>query len=215
MEHRKVIQFSVGRSGSTMIWQILKLLFRDVSKAHDKEMREVYSNSEEPLVITCRDPRDVTISLIRVQHFVNNNEGICDKINKKVLSRFATEVKKRESRLDYWCKNYTGPKLMLQYEKFYNNYDFIFSKLESFFSIKITSKTKERIIEQTSVSKNITRQEKLATFSDHCSISHIHGNHINYPDPGSHKLLLGLEDQKFLNHFLEQEIRSWERRGRD
>ena len=50
-------------------------------------------------------------------------------------------------------KEYTGPILVLQYEQFWNDYDYIFEKFEEFFDITISEETKTEI-------KNTIKQER-------------------------------------------------------
>jgi hypothetical protein len=80
--------------------------------------------------------------------------------------------------------------LVLQYEQFWNDYDYIFSEFEKFFDIIISEETKTEIKNTTSRDSNRVAQEKLKGFRQ-TSSTQIHGGHIFLAEPGYSNKVLG------------------------
>ena len=85
---------------------------------------------------------------------------------------------------------YKGPILTLQYEQFWNDYDYIFNQFEAFFNITISEETKLQIKSATSRDNNITNQTKMQGFKRKDQ-NHIHGGHIFLSEPGYSNKILG------------------------
>jgi len=88
-------------------------------------------------------------------------------------------------------KEYSGPVLVLQYEQFWNDYDYIFSNFEDFFNITLTEETKTEIKNATNRSVTKSRQETLKGVDAHDIETHIHGGHVFLAEPGYSKKVLG------------------------
>ena len=85
---------------------------------------------------------------------------------------------------------YKGPILVLQYEKFWNNYDYIFCEFERFLKITLSTEVKNRIRNTTNRKTNMLIQNQMKSTYDHDEKTHIHGNHISFANPGySEKIL--------------------------
>jgi|ETNvirnome_6_100_1030635.scaffolds.fasta_scaffold04441_6 hypothetical protein len=216
MDDSRIIQFSTGRSGSTMVWQVLKELFPNrVIKCHEKELSDIYEecrgNLKCPVVATQRDPRDVLISIIKIRHFINDVERIKTDLDRSVLLQYIGELKYKEALLRHYTSPHVpNPLLLLRYEDFYNDYDHLFDTLETFFAIKIDLPTRRRLEESTSIRANMDRQKKFNTFAEVDPESNIHGDHITFPDPGSHRLVLSENDCLWLEQQLVNEISYWD-----
>lgn len=196
MINKTVIIFSAGRTGSTLIFQVLKSLFSEVIKAHDLQMKNGLFDSGLDCIVTTRDCVDSYLSKLRVvesngceKHFLKNIQ------NKNYLYSNIIQYKKELDYVRYVLKNYKGKILELEYEKFYDDYDYIFSNLESFFNITIDSKDRSRITLKTSRESNKTIQKKFCNFSEHDTESHIHGNHIFSHNAGSNLDLISAKDK--------------------
>ncbi len=87
-------------------------------------------------------------------------------------------------------KKYAGPVLVLRYEQFWNDYDYIFSEFEKFFDITISEEIKTEIKNTTSQNSNKVAQEKLKGFR-RMNSSQIHGGHIFLAEPGYSNKVLG------------------------
>lgn len=216
MENTTILQFSIGRSGSTMIWQILKKLCEPtykVLKCHpDQMIKDGWGESSNPIVITQRDPRDSILSFIRVSHFGKNTELFESNINRNIISEYIARWKNLENILRYYVVNYKGPSVVLRYEDFYNNYEYIFNKLSSLFDLNdLSPSLTQEIINDTNLNKNLKHQSNFSNnFEDYSEETGIHGGHIKHPNPESFKRLLNREDQDWLSAQLADEIRFWD-----
>ena len=177
---KDVLVFSAGRTGSTFIWQCLKCIFTNVLKAHRQEMLHEYSSYNCPCVVTSRDPVEGFLSRVRVVNYNGDNQLFIDNVNDilsklpSAIARYAQEVSYVESVADY----YKGPVLKLEYEKFVDDYDYIFCQFENFFKIKLTEEEEAKIIEKTCKKTNIKIQSKLEHFGQVDQETWVHGGHI-------------------------------------
>ena len=64
----EVIQIGAGRSGTTVVWQILNCIYKKVWKTHSPKA-DILKNPNQKIFFTYRDPRDLTISFARTNIF--------------------------------------------------------------------------------------------------------------------------------------------------
>jgi len=88
-------------------------------------------------------------------------------------------------------KEYTGPVLVLQYEQFWDDYDYIFSNFEEFFDITLSGEIKAEIKNTTNRSVNKSIQETLQGVGDHHIDTHLQGGHIFLGTPGWSQQVVG------------------------
>jgi hypothetical protein len=81
--------------------------------------------------------------------------------------------------------------LVLQYERFWDDYDYIFTQFEGFFDMTISEETKTKIKNTTNRDINKSIQEPLKGIDDHDTETHIHGGHIFLAEPGYSRKVLG------------------------
>jgi len=86
---------------------------------------------------------------------------------------------------------YSGPVLVLQYEQFWDDYNYIFSNFEEFFDITLSEETKTEIKNATNTSAAKLKQETLKGVSTHDNETHIHGGHVFLGTPGWSQQVLG------------------------
>jgi hypothetical protein len=207
---KKIVQFSIGRSGSTLAWQILRQIFANVSKAHEKEMREDFNNKVAfSLVVTQREPCDNLLSIIKVRRYSNNPASMEESLDKHVVSNYLGIYKRKEEILRRYCEDAQLSPLVLKYEEFIDNYDYIFDRLEKYYSIEIDRKRRQEMSEVVSIKNNKKIQEQYSCFSQVCNDSGIHGNHINFPYPGDYEKTLKKIDFDWLREQLDYEINYW------
>lgn len=106
------------------------------------------------------------------------------------LRRIACAFRKHLENLKKVKAEYKGPMLVLQYEQFWNDYDYIFSEFEKFFNITVSGETKTEIKNTTSRESNRAAQEKLRGFGQ-VNSTQIHGGHIFLAEPGYSNKVLG------------------------
>lgn len=117
-----IIQFSPGRSGSTLIWNILKEFYPNVLKVHNLR----YSPNAK-FISTIRDPRDILKSRLLIYEKPITHENIDIEINLMI----------KHGLQDLLIIKGKTNVLVLKYENFWNNYDYIFDHLEQFLNINI------------------------------------------------------------------------------
>lgn len=222
MTDKEVVVYSAPRTGSTLIWQCCKEIFSKVHKAHHDDVSK-YLQMRLPCIITEREKVDAFISRERVlrfggyskkefeevindrlQHAIENNpQAINDDIEDYTLELDSVE----------YVKNfYTGGLLILKYENFHENYNYIFTQLEKFFYINIPSDYKENIIKKTNKAYNIDIQSKMNNFSEIDQHSNIHGNHIQFGDINYSAKLLNNFNYQYLHERLYSNPDSWKKR---
>lgn len=189
---RKIVQFSPMRSGSTLVANLLRELFpgRVVRKTHDIRSlsRKIHLHVLKfPVVSTYRYPLDIIASEIKV----NSNQPTPESIEK------ACQVLERNGLIE--LKKILNMKnvLLLRYEDFYGNLDFLFDNFEQFFGITIDKNTRARLqtdysidnikklTESLSPDEFIDQNKSIATGDDGV----FHGKHISETKgvPGSYK----------------------------
>ena len=188
---RRIIQFGMIRSGSTLIYNILKDLFPDskINKTHNYSKNWKDTFFKVPIICTYRDPLDIICSSIKRNDQLASREIIDHHIEELKRYGFDDFIKLEE--------NYKN-KLNLKYENFYNNFNFIFGELEEFFNIKISSELRSEIESKLSIQKVKEKIKEFKTFNEFDKNSHWHGNHISDNDG---------RIKSYLNYFSEDDIK--------
>ena len=175
----KIKEYSIPRSGSTFIYQILKELFEDVLLTHHYE--------EGINIIVYRNFLDSIMSHYRVIYekpddfIITEKEEIDEAINLDI--EFMNQI--------FLFENELEDKLILSYENDIflpdgkNNYKNIFNKFEEFFNIEINNK--KEIIENTNFQKNKVRSFEYKNFDKYNLKTKIHGKHVVDGQIGSWK----------------------------
>jgi len=121
----------------------------------------------------------------------------------RCVRKMMTHFRQNWINLEIFKTKYKGPILVLQYEDFWDNYDYIFAKFEEFFSITISEETKTEIRNTTNRSVNRIKQEKLKGFKDHDNVSHLNGGHIFTGEPGWSSQVLGEKNLQRIQTLLD------------
>lgn len=211
MIDQEVIVFSATRTGSTFIWQCLNELFETVHKIHPsshllRKKADFQSLSKLlrkglPCVIVERDPVESFLSKLRVDISLNGDSAKkfiqCIKLDMdkfvgttEGLKQFYPYINSyliELMNIQHVKNNYKGKILPLDYNNFFNNYNYIFEKFESFFEMQIPSEVKDRIVEKTNLGANKKIQNQFKDFNSYCEKSHIHGEHILSGEPDFYK----------------------------
>lgn len=162
-----IVQLSPPRSGSTLVYNILKELFpsRRVLKVHKYKSR--YSGL--PMVVTYRHPLDCIASSIQ-----RYGKDPTDSVIQEQVAEF--------ERNGIWhllkLKNHQKV-LLLKYEDFFNNLDYIYDSLQRFFGMDISVEKRVMISDKygiESVEKHISKYDKFAEYDPK---THWHGKHIS------------------------------------
>tara|TARA_B110000459_G_C16459700_1_gene424587 strand:+ start:30 stop:671 length:642 start_codon:yes stop_codon:yes gene_type:complete len=192
---RKIIQFSPQRSGSTLVFNILKDLFptRVVLKVHNYNL----DDKNFPTVITYRHPYDSIASL-----FLKDQITPTDEVIEDYIKQF------REGGWnDFFDQIETSKILFLRYEDFCHDFDFVLNSFEDYFNISISENKRVRLKNKykiLNVKKNI---EKFKDFSEYDEVSLFHGNHISKfsGNPSTYKKLFSKNQIKILDKYFNNE----------
>lgn len=210
-----VVCFGAPRAGTTLIWQCLRHIFVKVAKTHWPEMmfnqaatvsiNGVNQQVEAPrgfeavptyCVLPERNPVDSYISLLRC-NFKGTESEFLQRLSQSNYIETGYEgrvaINSYMNQLNYveWLKqNYAGKLLVLDYEKFFFSYSYIYNEFEKFFNIEIPVETRIFLEHETNRDTNVKIQKTLKDFSEEDEESLIHGNHIWKACPGFSKDLL-------------------------
>jgi len=229
MINKEIIVFSATRTGSTLIWQCLNEIFEKVHKVHptassDFQFLSKLLRKELPCVITERDPAESFLSKLRVDASLNGSTlrdfllhvkeetdqyiGTAAGLEKLLpyLNSYLNEL----TNVQHIKNNYKGETLVLDYNNFFNNYDYIFEKFENFFEIQLPTEVKDRIVEKTNLTANEKIQSQFKDFNSYCEKSHIHGEHILSGEPDFYKSIVGA-----INHSKLRSALSCDKNERD
>ena len=213
-----IVQYGIERTGTTLIWQILKDLFdNSIKKTHDY----IRLKEEDRAVVTYRDFRDVVVSLWRAQSNNKGNIVIPKKdlymrknlgkhqlksLDKPVLDLILTYVLSGITTLNKYKSDYADKVLFLKYEKFYTNYEYIYDNLESFFKIKIPYDKRTELSKRHNFMVNKNIADKMAHFGEYEPESGIHGDHMHKGLPGTYKEFLSKELEEYLSQRLKDHL---------
>lgn len=165
-----VVQFSPPRTGSTLVWNVLREIFpgRKIKKKHTLRKRQL-GPFPMPVVCTVRHPMDALASCIQCRELEHNDQTITDLMDEfdRLAIRRVLEIK-------------DDPHvLILRYEEFAGNYDFLFNELETFFQLRIESGLRQMIRQKYDVKKIKEKTRALGGFENWTKQDHLHGRHVS------------------------------------
>lgn len=163
----KILQFSPPRSGSTLIYNILREIFpeKEITKQHT--YRHIISRY--PVVVSYRHPLDCIASSIQRYGLSPTNEVIEQQIIEFEENGISDILKIKNK------KNV----LMLRYEDFFDNFNNIYDSIDQFFDIKISCEMREDMTSRYQIQNIEKIVSSKNTFSEYDTMTHWHGNHIS------------------------------------
>lgn len=164
---KTIIQFSPPRSGSTLVYNILRDIFpnRYIEKRHSYG----YNDPKLPVVVTYRHPLDCIASSIQRYGLTASNEVLEQQISEFERNGIWNVVEIK-----------AAPNvLMLRYEDFVNNFDVVFDGIEEFFDIKIPHETRKVIGDRYNIKAVEKVIDKMGAFIEYDNLTHWHGKHIS------------------------------------
>lgn len=201
-----VFLYFVERSGSTLMLQILKSIFKD------KASRLATHNYYKIANIACyRDFRDIVVSFWRAD--LSKNKKIDEFYNRKITKdEILSIVNKLSPQMEGLNRLYDLKKnqvLFLPYESFVNNFDYIFDQLERFFHIKISIKKRESIKNKYSLEQNKKICNNLKNWNYENYRSKLRGDHIYKGEVGGWRYLVPIELHSYLTNLLKKYLIKW------
>lgn len=184
------------RSGTTVLRLILNKLFNEYRCFKDFDYQyEIIEgkaschqweklNKDSYLITTWRDPRDVVISFMRLYEdnfkhgpFVHNQNEPLISVESRI--KFIS----REWIIPtYWdiaqCENENENKIVLKYENWHEDFDYLFNILEKSLNGKINNEIRDLIKNEYSKESIKSIQSKYKDFFSWEDETHIHGNHV-------------------------------------
>lgn len=148
MEKKKdILVFSVPRTGSTLIYNILKEVFGtgNIRAVHSFELPHDY------IVIPFRDFRDSLVSW-RTRDMKRKSRDPKEKMNFLELLNYIIWIK-RYIRIQRRYEKLNKKIVWLKYERFYNDYDYACDVVEDYFKIEINKKMRNQIKKKYSMSE--------------------------------------------------------------
>ncbi len=197
------------RSGTTVLRLILNYLFNDQKCFNNYEYRwsvinthgyEKINNKNNSVITTWRDPRDVLVSKIRVLGIKRSNHKAVMNQCQNILKNF-NEIRKVE------VENST---LILKYENWHDNFDYLFEVLEKEYNGKISKKVRDSVKSEFSKKSIIKKQKEFKGFDQFNNDTHIHGNHVHSGFKQWDKVF-DKEQIKKINNKLAPVIKYWEK----
>lgn len=147
-----VIQYGFPGSGSTFVWQVLNSIFGNVKKTHNcPEYSESYK-----VIATIRDFRDVLCTYFKRASLPITKPSIEFLVTQH--AKWAGSFKDLYQVTEVW----EGKEniLWLRYEDFFNDFDYLFSRIEPFFDVRLDDEQRGRIYQNYSLDANRERAQK-------------------------------------------------------
>lgn len=177
------------RSGTTYFMNLINEVFTQkdgdvIFNGHD------YPSGRGKSVGIYRDFRDILVSHWRIRNALYDKNGnITNKMDNSIDSIMKT-VKSRLCDLEKFQQNYPEA-LMIKYEDFWKNPNFIFDELEEFLDIVVPTELREHAINKHTLEKSKKISEGLGEDFDKVDIdTDLHGKHIYTAEPGTWKELI-------------------------
>ena len=164
---RYIIQLSPVRTGSTLVYNLLRGVLEGKKIVKKHRYRIAYGRL--PIVATVRDPFDAIASVIRLNKLGTDRAGV-EQAADIFLKNGAADIVKIKDKPNV---------LILQYERFIEDFGYVFSELEAFFDFIIPDARKQQL----ALEFNLDNTRKIAgrqkRFGDYDSVTLIHGDHIS------------------------------------
>lgn len=208
MKYDLIIRSGIHGCGNTLVRLILEYL---VGKSKVIGTHRYIDNLEEPIDLTqyrigiitpCRDFRSVIANTIRKRKMQPTRAGI-GYVYKGFFTPMYIEFHKFRTKYPY-PKNV----LLLSYLRFFDNYDYLLDRLQSFLDISVSNQQRNEIKEKFSMQANKKRIDelKLKSWSDIDKTTLLHGNHIGTGEPDSWKTFFKPNLHEFITNLMNTEL---------
>ena len=160
-----IIQYSPPRTGSTLCYNAIKSIApnRRVIKEHRIEYRWFFC----PIITTVRDPLEIIVSKCDAKNLEIDDENVMN-IARQIKKPLASLKKIR----------FFPRTLVLEYNDFYNNHDFLIDRIASFLKVELDLGTREEFKAEFDVAK-IYADNKDKSFLKWNSDTKLHGSHVS------------------------------------
>ena len=197
-----IVSYSMSRTGSTLVFNILRFLYPETIACHPPAG---WLTEHHTIVGTYRHPIDSLLSNIRI----SEPKEIDDPLLLKHLNSRSMLHGHLKRDMDAHKKK-GGVQLKLKYEMFWDNYEFIFDKLEDVLAINISNCQRKEMQEKYGIKNALRTQRHLANWDEVDKETRLHGGHIKTPRPYHYKQILTDNQINLLTCGLSSFIREWE-----
>lgn len=199
-----IFLYGCPRSGGTLIYNIIRYLYDDNIRPQQHKFFQLPSNTN--IILIYRNFLDAAVSQWRTQYNPPYPKATFNHIRGN-LNNF----KDHATILQRYIDNYKHT-LLLKYESFVHNFNYIYNSLETFLSINITDSQRHYIntnLSKTAVKKYI-QQKGYRHFGQYDVRTHWHGNHIHQGKIGSWKDTVKQQDWEKTEDYLRSELIRWD-----
>lgn len=165
--NKYVIQMSPIRTGSTLVFNLLREVLPQKKVLKKHQFSSGFGHC--PIVATVRHPLDAIASVCRVGGIEISDQGL-SKATRDFFENGADDLIRIKDRPNV---------LLLRYELFINDFDYIFTKLEQFFKLNISSVERSRLAKKYSIENAKKIAARFDRFSEWDLETQIHGNHLS------------------------------------
>ncbi len=203
---KMLLQYSPGRSGSTLLYQVLTQLGVNVHKTHECH----YLDGK--VVISYRHPCDIYCSFFRISRDLNGDDDLRAVMRQAMNPTVWWSMLRgmRYVRKGFWrLQKYLDSDMdtcLLRYALFKDNYDYLFDRLESFLQFPIDRATRDRIETKTSFAKNKAVSSAYDSFKEFDQKTLLHGKHLGSGAAGQWYYVCPYWMRRLLMHALAAEI---------
>lgn len=226
------LQYGIERTGTTLVFQIIRHVVKDryaIRKAHDYKKDLI--NPSTVVLATCRDFRDVLVSLWRIylkreriggqwnpmilskedrSSYINSNCGeINVKIDRSSIFKWADYINKTIRHIETYKRELQDRCEIIKYEDFRDNFEIIYQAIEKLTGLKIDDEQKKFCAENFNIKKNKDIAKKMKHFGEYDTVSLIHGDHIRKGIVGDWKNFVKPEDENYITEILRPSLEKW------
>lgn len=162
-----IILFSPPRSGSTLIYNVLREVFaaRHILKVHS--YRAEYD--AHPVVVTYRHPLDMVASILQFKHWEPTEEAL----------RLTIDELERNGIWDLLRIKNLPNVVLLRYELFNKDLGYVFDRLEKAFGVTVPAVERQRIGERYQIESVEKVTQTVGSDRVYDPTTLFHGNHIS------------------------------------
>jgi len=166
-----IIQFSPPRTGSTLLWNVLRQVApqRRILKTHSLKAKYLKESNKVKIIISVRDPVDSISSSIQRYSQVPTDDVVVEHI-------------KRFERYGIWqvleVKDYSNV-TTLRYEDFAFDWAYLFESLETSLGCIINQDVRRMCLSNYGLERVAQKAKRLGDFRNFDTKDQIHGKHIS------------------------------------
>lgn len=207
--------FSTHKTGSMLTYKILVALFCDgdennnervkVQKRHKPFKIDLpFRDRPKYTVVTVRDFRDCVVSYWRA---LKNRKRMRPFRRDEIIHAYEKIAHEINFYLEYWQKIESGEALLLRYEEFVDNYDYIYDNLEGYFGIKISSSLRSDLSNHFSFNRHKKICDNLERWENESTEEHLRGRHVQSGRAGTWREFITEEHIELLNRLVGEPLK--------